>query len=136
MNETTYEAAQGTNQGVLIVPAPSNGSSEQEIKIMSYEERAAWWERVKSSGSMHSPEGQAMSSAVRKESDQLYERYAKPYERDYYGKFVAIHPRGEMIIADKRYLVLEEMRKRWGEIWCAFRRFGNLPMFEWKSARW
>lgn len=136
MNETICKISQRTSQGVLIIPAPENGSSPQEIDVMSFEERAAWWERVKASGSMNSAEGRAMSSAVRKESDQLYERYAKSYEKDYYGKFVAIHPGGEMIIADKRYLVLEEMRERWGEIWCAFRRFGNLPMFEWKSARW
>ena len=135
MGGETYQAARGARKEVLVVPPLRNGAPTSEIAVMHLEERRVWWERVKDSGSLNSSEGRAMRSAVRKESDQLYERFAKPYEEEHYGKFVAIHPCGEMIIAEKSYEVLEEISGRWGDDWCAFRRMGNSPALEWKSAK-
>ena len=41
-------------------------------------------------------------------SDEIYERYGKPLERDHWGKYAAIFPDGRTIIGDTLHGVTEE----------------------------
>ena len=35
-----------------------------------------------------------------RQSDELYDRYAVPFEKEHWGKFIAVSPRGETMIGD------------------------------------
>ncbi|MBI3988865.1 MAG: hypothetical protein HY347_04530 [candidate division NC10 bacterium] len=63
----------------------------------------------------------------------LYERFAKPLEREHYGKFVAISREGELIIDSDQIHVLEEAIKRFGRGNFALRRFGFKALGRWKT---
>ena len=45
---------------------------------------------------------------LKKQSDEIYQQYGKPLERDHWGRYVAIFPDGRTIMGDTLHGVTEE----------------------------
>lgn len=50
----------------------------------------------------------------RQDADRLYEKYAKPLEKKYWGKFVAITPKGEILVESDLVRVTEKALIKFG----------------------
>ena len=59
-----------------------------------------------------------------KKDERLYERYGKPLEQDHKGEYVAIGPKGEIILGTDDFTVTHEAIQRFGSGNFAFRKVG------------
>jgi hypothetical protein len=51
---------------------------------------------------------------VKQEADRLYERYAKPLEAAHRGQYIAVSPRGQVIVGATAYAVAQQATERFG----------------------
>ena len=58
-----------------------------------------------------------------KQSDELYERYAKPLEAGHWGEFVAIYPDGRTVIGEKDEHMDDVFLRAYDEIGSGFHLF-------------
>jgi hypothetical protein len=49
-----------------------------------------------------------------RESDELYDRYAKPFEGEHWGEFIAIAPDGRFMLGDSRSRLLSDAADAFG----------------------
>jgi hypothetical protein len=51
---------------------------------------------------------------TQEEMDAVYDRYAKPLERDHLGEYIAVSPRGQVIVGPDLLDVAQQARDRFG----------------------
>jgi hypothetical protein len=56
----------------------------------------------------------AQTQSLLEQSDALYERYGKPFEKTHQGKFIAISPAGETLIADTVMELMQQAKESLG----------------------
>jgi hypothetical protein len=56
----------------------------------------------------------AQNHALLEESDALYERYGKPYEKTHRGKYIAISKDGKTLIGESVFQLMEEAKAALG----------------------
>lgn len=48
------------------------------------------------------------------ETDRLYEQYAKPFEREHQGKYIAVSPNGRTMLGKKLYELVVDAEREFG----------------------
>jgi hypothetical protein len=54
------------------------------------------------------------SAELQRTSDDLYEKYGKPLERDHWGEFLAVSPQGDIVLASSLLEVAQMAAERFG----------------------
>ncbi len=71
-----------------------------------------------------------MQEELTRQSDQLYEKYAKPLEQNHRGEFIAVSPDGNTVLAPTLLEVIKQAEARLGDGNFVF-KVGDVAVGKW-----
>jgi hypothetical protein len=68
---------------------------------------------------------------LKQKGNRLYERYAKPFEEEHAGKYIAVSPKGEVVLGDTMLEVAQKATDRFGRGNFVF-KLGSRTVGKWR----